>query len=363
MESYTGSEKQVVKKLGSYAQRGSHEYDRFYEQSPFYRPRGSGISGLSLDPTIHSLLSKIMKARKEGAISDLKELRAKLASLTNTNIILYDFETVDVPTVVNGQNGLSVEWPCITQFSFYQPLTGKHVTSYVKSCKPVSYEAGLRTGIYNSFNATFDLPVYDEKCPPYTEEKVKIINYENLSYMERPDFKEFESFFEYDGQDYEGYRDSLFEAYNVHRQDSEYPLKSLDDSPMFWEKIDDIAALIHYNDCKHTILLAHNGSRFMEPVFRSELRRACSTGMIDSTIIFADLEELFAAICINAKPECEKMAMRVFGESKDDSWNSKIDTLSTWVSIRKVFASVFGRNDYDFIMSKIFEYIFNKKNM
>jgi len=378
------------------------------------------IAETNLGPNLNELLEKVMIYRRNNNTEGLQKEREKLSSEELVNLIIYDVQTTGVPEVIENydENGQPLEssssnlmnnsfpynteinekraksqhisYPAIIQFSFYHPKTGRHLARYVKPHKPISYEAAKLTGIYNSFSTEFELPMYPEKCDPKSLEDVVMIKYVNQSLLDREEVRENATLFR--EQDGEHGEDDIGEmAIQKFLEDIGNDVNdviSLEDEGalMLHELEDDIFEFISRGegDNTKTIMLAHNGSRWAEPIFRAEMERICASENIKN-YIFLDSKDLYSSIIgqlieneqqiidnnlsrrgniksnVNINDKSVKLAAMKLGESREESFNTMIDVLNLYSNIEYISETIYGRSDWNFIVSKILEEIYNKQ--
>lgn len=300
--------------------------------------------------------ARILRAKQIGNSSILEEIRHQLIQNELMNIVIYDVQASGVPELVTDASGhKTVSYPSIIQFSFFHPLSGRHLTSYVTPTKPISYEASRLTGIYNSSDLKFSLPRLGDKCNPDDVLNLPQTEYINLTLLDRPEISEqADKYFE-DGLSANpmGVLESSVQDFLKSYDHTEQPLIFLDQSsksgtraPYFVELVDDIFEFLSAEDHSTTILLSHNGSRWSEPILRAELERSCSTPRLDE-LIFLDTKDLFYQI-YNTRAVS-------LGESRKESFNTVVNVLSLWKTIEQVSEAAYNRRDIEFIYSKIAE--------
>jgi hypothetical protein len=360
------------------------------------------IGEFDLGPKLNSLLEKIMIYRRNNNVDALQKEREKLLTNELVNLIIYDIQTTGVPDIIDDydDNGeplgtQHISYPAIIQFSFYHPKTGRHLARYVKPHKPISYEAAKLTGIYNSFSTEFELPMYPEQCDPKSLEDVVMIKYVNQSLLDREEVRENADLFR-EEQEQNGNKneDEIGEmAIQKFLEDIENDVNeilSLEDidAKMLHELADEIFEFISQGESENskTILLAHNGSRWAEPILRAEMERICSSENLED-YLFIDSKDVYSSIIgelinnelinqqqnnrtikynnsnktksnVNINDESVKLAALKLGESREESFNTMIDVLNLYSNIEYISETIYGRDDWVFIVSKILEELY-----
>lgn len=352
----------------------------------------------------------------------LESERSKLSLGGLVNLIIYDIQTTNVPYIsenhstVDG-NTNTIEYPSIIQFSFYHPLTGRHLTSYIRPRMPISSEVSICTGIFNSFTLKFRLK-NPERAGSDTETNTEIINeYLNMTLLDYSPVAANIDYFqdEINKQDTHGednhdehILELAIEKFLAELDRHTSRAKSLEelDAPYLEEKLDDIIEFISIGECSlpedfnydyisddiltdysrdknetnptciprdtTTIFMAHNGSRWAEPIFRKEINRLTLHHGRDSTIqsrfdniIYLDSKDLYRGIFENTvytgKDNIESFN-RMFGDNRPDSFDTTINVLSLWKSIERIMGTAYGRKDFEFICSKIMEELYLRKH-
>jgi len=115
-----------------------------------------------------------------------------------------------------------------------------------------------------------------------------------------------------------------------------------------------------------TLMLAHNGAYWAEPLFRAELERACSAETVNR-MLFVDSKQFFKHLFRNIKIEKiggsddDIIWSRLLGEKRAVSFDSLTDAISLWNTIIDVCDRMYGRSDIEFIFSKITEDVYLQK--
>jgi hypothetical protein len=335
------------------------------------------IQSVSLGQPLTEIIQNIIKYRLEGRGELLQQERNKLLSNDLLNIVIFDIQTTGTPHILENPNTKTqyLSYPAITQFSFYHPKTGRHLTHYVKPHKPISFEAAMLSGLYNSFSIYFDLPLYPEKCDPRALEELNMVTYVNQTLLDRDDIKDIAA--EIRELEPKLTDEEVGElAIQQFLTDIElYPIKSLEDELPLHELVEEIFEFIEKGQGENTktIFLAHNGSRWAEPIFRAEMERVCCSDRLED-IIFLDTKELFDSILkdildkaatnpalirgINLSDKIiEEIDLRL-GEKRVESFNSIIDSVDLWIAIQYCSDKLYGKSDFEFIASKILEEIY-----
>jgi hypothetical protein len=64
---------------------------------------------------------------------------------------------------------------------------------------------------------------------------------------------------------------------------------------------------------------------------------------------------------VNINDKSVKLAAMKLGESREESFNTMIDVLNLYSNIEYISETIYGRSDWNFIVSKILEEIYNKQ--
>src|SRR5579885_604168 len=348
------------------------------------------IKQINLGSKLEDIIANIFTFRRNNNINYLQKEREKLGNLVN--LIIYDVQTTGVPEMLDDydENGIflgtqHISYPAIIQFSFFHPKTGRHLAKYVKPHKPISFESALLTGIYNSFSIKFELPLYPEKCDPKSLEDVVMIEYINQTLLDRDEVRENASVLRYEepGRTEEEIGEMAIQKFLEEIGNDISDVIALDDAKMFHELVDEILEFLSRGEGEITILMAHNGSNWAEPILRAEMERVCYSDNIKN-YLFVDSKQLYSEIItdlienekmiqeenanganiksnVNVDENVIKVVASKLGESREESFNTMLDVLNLYSNIEFISEQIYGRSDWNFIISKIVEHLYKCK--
>ena len=336
----------------------------------------STIKKTSLKPKLIEKAKKIINAR----ISQISEVLAfERSSLLNQDIldvIIFDIQVTGIPEVINVNNeNIHLSYPSIIQFSFYRPSTGEHLTSYVKGEKPITFDASLATGIYNSFELSFYLPVFTSDEFYISNPESINIQYINNSLIDRREIVELATKYEENGHSIENAIEMAIQEFLETNDNDLSPVLSLDamNSPYFHEKLPDIIEFLNRgNSDTTTILLSRNGSKLSVPIFLEEMKKFNADSVLND-VIFLDIQDLVGSIVLNNNLQLrDDSDMDVineilstielnFSSKTPDAYNSVVNVMTSWINITNIIADVYSTKDIEFIYSKIVEELYLRK--
>lgn len=327
-----------------------------------------------LNEKLEDVTKRILIARENEDIDKLFMLRSLMTTDELVNILIYDIQATGVPKVIITDSGESILYPAIIQISFYHPKTGRHFSSYVKPHSPITSEVTIKTGIFNSFNMEFTLPFFPEECDPRAIEDMYYLKYSNQVLASNLKVLEIRDDIQAKNIDID--EDMLLElAINRFLEEKANDVTkfiSLDEIDeenglyMFYEIIDNIFQIIDEGVGKDTttLLIAHNGSNWAEPIFKAELERMCASDQITKNMLFIDSKYIMNSI-FSKLPGSNDVLLKeldqILGEERQESFNTHEDVISLWNSIRDVFRKIFETDDWNFIASKFAEEIYVSK--
>lgn len=320
---------------------------------------------MEISSELSAVLQNINRFRFGGNFNALQAERNKLIINDLVNLVIFDLQTTD-----------SDEDSAIIQFCFYHPKTGRNLVKYVKSHKPITFKQSQLTGIYNSFSLYFDLPVYDKQCNPKILDEVFTVRFLNNSLLEREEIKDLAA----KTRQLEP-KLSEEEIANIAIEEvvNNLKLKSLDFELPIHELVEEIFEFIdrgiRYDESgkqiTKTIFLSHK--KLNEIILKAEMERMCCKDRLDD-IIFLNVGDLFSDIVNKAiensviNPNLVKglnlekatEIENILGENREDSYNAIINATNLWSSIEFCCKKLYGKNEWEFIVSKILEHLYFK---
>lgn len=326
---------------------------------------------MQANPSLWESSRRILRAKHLGDELGLEEARRSLLSEQILNLIVFDVQATGVPRIENGKT----IYPSLIQISLFHPLTGRHFTTYLTPCKPVSYEVGFLSGVYNSIDQQFPLPDLDDDCSPTKVSNIGQKIYANYSFFERPEIKErTEYYLEVEKMESSAASDSAVQEFLSGLDSTATHLVILDDldrengietpvrkAPLFMHVIDDIFKFISAGEEERstTIFMAHNCNLWGEPLLKAEFERYCSTDSLRK-LVFLDSGDIYSRIYAKEQISPENFS-RLLGEKRKEEFNTVSNVLTLWTNIQYVSLSIFGRSDMPFIFSKLAEELFLAK--
>lgn len=337
---------------------------------------------IELGNELISTIKNIIKFRFDGNAIALQNERNKLALNDLVNLIIFDIQTTGLPEIIENK----VSYPAITQFCFYHPKTGRNFSKYVKPHKPITFQAAENTGLYNSFSLFFELPIYPESCDPKSLNSLLYLKYFNYSLLENSnikdqisDIKEMEK-----GLSENEINELAIQSFLETMEP--YPIKSLEEESPFHDLVDEIFEFVERgikydefgNQISKTIFISHNASKWSEPILNAELERICCKDKIEG-VIFLDSKDLFLSILeeaiekrdsnpnlvqgINLNEETIIKVKQRLGENRVSSFNSIVDAVDLWSAIQFCSMKLYGKQEWEFIVSKIIEELYSKTKL
>jgi hypothetical protein len=326
---------------------------------------------LQAHPVLWESARRILRAKYLEDERSLEEARRILITEQILNLFILDVQATNVPV----RDGSKIAYPSLIQISLFHPLTGRHFNTYLTPCKPISYEVGLLSGVYNSIEAEFALPDLDETCSPVKLSNIGQKIYANYSLLERPEIRDrAEYYFEMEKLDPNVAIDLALQEFLGNRDSTSTNLVVLDDldrdegsnaparkAPLFLDVIEDILQFLNAgaDDRSTTVLMAHNCNLWAEPLLKAEFERYCSTASLNK-IVFLDSGDIYSRIYAREQISPENFS-RLLGDKRKEGFNTVGNVLELWSNIKYVSLSIFGRQDTAFLFSKLVEELFLAK--
>lgn len=319
---------------------------------------------MKFGPKLNESISRIIKAKLCEDRELLEYLRIKLCQSGNVTVILYDIQCTDhYDPNTDGSN-----YPQALQYSFYNPLSGKHISSYLKATTPISREIARETGVYNSSRVKFSLL---SSIPCDGHDLGYLLNqnctqYWNLALLDRIYSADLISGVE-NVDELIPKLEAKIEKYISRKCSTKKPIISLDDidAPYFYQKMPEILEFLDINNDVNsiTIFMSHQGSKLSEHVFKAEIKSSCndfSHTLLSNPdkYIFLDSDVLISTLFKNTPIACgpnKEKFDSMFGSTRTNLNNTVQNVKSLWVDIEYVVNTAYFRTDYAFILSKIIE--------
>ncbi len=310
------------------------------------------LQSVTLDERFRNLVGAIFDAKMNDNAPVLEQERLKLTRGGMLNFVVYDMQATGLPHPDHE--------PQILQMAFYKPHTGELWSTYVKPSIPINCEVSRLTNIYNSTESIFQLS--------------NGIRYYNHPLLSHPDVA--------DAAEELIQENPEIDALDLIQYSVDKFLDTTTENPIFLDQTElnaNISIMSISDAMTHaikmlvsddipgslTIMLSHNGSCWNEPLIKTALRNCCS-GIVLENIAFIDSKELFKHLLRNFKiaivPGSDPPWSKYLGEMRPPNYDSVSEVDNLWVTIKEVFATLYDRNDEEFIFSRIVEDIYLMKS-